>query len=450
MMKLNNIFTTFSFLFLFYVYYRAEIFYQGTKSFYYKPYYFISLSLILTSILLYFFSKKARIYFYLIFFSVSISFYCYEIYLYFYFQNRDNLDLTSKDIREEYFNKTGMEYDTRNILEVYGDLIKVEKKVSINLADIGYFLDKQNNDLKIFPLAPSISNSKIINCNENGYYATYTSDRYGFNNPDNQWDENVIENVLIGDSYVEGCCVNRPKDISSVVRSKSGNSTLNLGVGGSGILIQLAILEEYLKNRRVKNLILFYYEGNDLKNLKNELDIELLRNYLFKNGYSQELIKKQDELNLILDRYLKKVFERNSDKNKSYLIQTDKKIKDEILKGIKLYRARNLIFMPRGDIPQEFELSLKKIKTFAEKKNANIYFVYLPEFKRFDRFYYSEKRFNQVKNLVLNQEILFIDTIKEVFEKENDPLDLFPFRKFGHYTSEGYEKLGELILKKIK
>ena len=101
-------------------------------------------------------------------------------------------------------------------------------------------------------------------------------------------------------------------------------------------------------------------------------------------------------------------------------------------------------------IPQEFELSLKKIKTFAEKKNANIYFVYLPEFKRFNSFYYSENQFNQVKNLVLNQEILFIDTIKEVFEKEKNPLNLFPFRKRGHYTSEGYEKLGELILKKIK
>tara|TARA_B100000035_G_scaffold311701_1_gene321732 strand:- start:910 stop:1941 length:1032 start_codon:yes stop_codon:yes gene_type:complete len=343
-----------------------------------------------------------------------------------------------------------MEYDTRNILEVYGDLIKVEKKISINLGDIGYFLNKQNNDLRLFPLAPSTSNSKIIYCNENGYYATYVSDRYGFNNPDNQWDKNVIENVLIGDSYIEGSCVNRPEDISSVVRSKSGNTTLNLGVGGSGILIQLAILEEYLKNRKVNNLILFFYEGNDLKNLKNELDIKLLRNYLFKNGYSQELIKKQDDLNLLLDGYLKKVYKKNLDKNKSYLVQTDKKIKDEILKGIKLYRARNLIFKPQMDIPREFELSLKKIKTFAEKKNANIYFVYLPEFKRFNSFYYSEKQFNQVKNLVINQKIIFIDTIKEIFEKENDPLNLFPFKQRGHYTSEGYEKLGELILKKIK
>ena len=449
-MKLNNIFTTFSFLFLLYVFYRAEIFYQGTKSFYYKPYYFISLLLILTSILLYFFSKKARTYFYLIFFSVFISFYCYETYLYFYLKNRDNLDLTSKAIREEYINKTGMKYDTRNVLEVYGDLIKVEKKISINLGDIGYFLNKQNNDLKLFPLAPSISNSKIIYCNENGFYATYESDRYGFNNPDNQWDKNVIENVLIGDSYVEGSCVNRPEDISSVVRSKSGNRTLNLGVGGSGILIQLAILEEYLKNRRVKNLILFFYEGNDLKNLKNELDIELLRNYLFKNGYSQELIKKQDELNLILEGYLKKVFKRNLDKNKSYLVQTDTKIKDEIVKGIKLYRARNLIFKPQMSIPQEFELSLKKIKTFAEKKNANIYFVYLPEFKRFNSFYYSENQFNQVKNLVLNQEILFIDTIKEVFEKEKNPLQLFPFELPGHYNLDGYKKVAETIHKFIE
>ena len=54
----------------------------------------------------------------------------------------------------------------------------------MNLGDIGIFLSRENPNLKLFPLSPSIPNSKIILCNENGYYAIYTSDRYGFNNPD--------------------------------------------------------------------------------------------------------------------------------------------------------------------------------------------------------------------------------------------------------------------------
>ena len=170
---------------------------------------------------------------------------------------------------------------------------------------------------------------------------------------------------------------------------------------------------------------------------------------MFEKEYSQELMKKQDMLNFVLEEYFKKVYERSLTSNTSHLIQSEKNIKDEIIKGIKLYRARGLIFKPQMDIPKEFELSLKKIKIFAQKKDSKVYFVYLPEFRRFNAFYYNEKQFNQIKNLVLNQGIIFIDTVDGVFAKENRALDLFPFKKYGHYTPEGYNKLADFILKRI-
>ena len=58
-----------------------------------------------------------------------------------------------------------------------------------------------------------LSNSETIHCNENGYYSIYQSDRYGFNNPDNEWDKKEIEYLLVGDSFTHGDCVNRPNDI---------------------------------------------------------------------------------------------------------------------------------------------------------------------------------------------------------------------------------------------
>ena len=360
-----------------------------------------------------------------------MSSYFFEIYLYFKYQNKNNLDLISKSIKDEYYNNTGKEYDTRNILEVFDDLIKDNRKVSVNLGDIGIFLSRENPNLKLFPLSPSIPNSKIILCNENGYYAIYTSDRYGFNNPDDQWDKKIIDYVLIGDSFVEGDCVNRPEDMSSVIRAKSNKTTLNLGVGGSGILIQLAILEEYLKNKDVKNLILFFYEGNDLKNLKNELNVEILRNYLFEKEYSQELMKKQDMLNFVLEEYFKKVYESLTS-NTSHLIQSEKNIKDEIIKGIKLYRARGLIFKPQMDI-QGIRVIFKKDKNICSKKTQKfILFIYLNLEDL--AFYYNEKQFNQIKNLVLNQGIIFIDTVDGVFAKENRALDLFPLKIWTLYS----------------
>ena len=50
-----------------------------------------------------------------------------------------------------------------------------------------------------------------------------------------------------------------------------------------------------------------------------------------------------------------------------------------------------------------------------------------------------------IKNIINNHEIPFIDINKEVFEKEENPLKLFPFEVFGHYTAEGYEKISKAI-----
>ena len=56
-----------------------------------------------------------------------------------------------------------------------------------------HFTDGIN--FKFAPLS-GIANRKTIHCNENGYYSIYQSDRYGFNNPDKEWDQKDIEFLL--------------------------------------------------------------------------------------------------------------------------------------------------------------------------------------------------------------------------------------------------------------
>ena len=101
-----------------------------------------------------------------------------------------------------------------------------------------------NKDFSIFPLS-GISNSQTIYCNENGYTSVYKSDRYGFSNPDTEWDSKEIEYLIVGDSFAQGACVNRPNDIGSVLRKLSNKSVLNLGYGGM-VSIEYATLREYL------------------------------------------------------------------------------------------------------------------------------------------------------------------------------------------------------------
>ena len=149
-----------------------------------------------------------------------------------------------------------------------------------------------------------------INCNENGKYSFYKSDRYGFNNPDHEWDSNQIEYFLLGDSFIHGACVNRNDDIASVLRILSKKSVLNLGYDNNGPLLQYATLREYYQTN-VKKVLWFYYEGNDLINLPHELNIELLKNYLSDTNFSQDLKDKQSQIDYLGRSQIKQRLKKN-------------------------------------------------------------------------------------------------------------------------------------------
>ena len=148
-----------------------------------------------------------------------------------------------------------------------------------------------NEDKKIFPLS-GLSNRTTIYCNENGYYSVYKSDRYGFNNDDNFWNKKNIKTLIIGDSFAHGACVNRADSIANKLKILSKEKVLNLGMGSTGPLLQLAILTEYGDLIDYENLIWFYYEGNDHYELNDELSDNILTKYFDENNFSQNLINR--------------------------------------------------------------------------------------------------------------------------------------------------------------
>ena len=133
--------------------------------------------------------KIIKIYLIIIIISILSGFYFFEFFLLNNFHK--------KTIYKEYEKKTGKKYDERKKAEVFMDLKKNNPKVVV---DMPPFMWVDNDSL--MPLS-GISNSYTIFCNENGYYNNYLSDRYGFNNPDEQWDKKEIDFVLVGDSFVQ-------------------------------------------------------------------------------------------------------------------------------------------------------------------------------------------------------------------------------------------------------
>ena len=422
---------TISFLLLIYTFYKSEIIWNGNSRNYYKTYYLISSILICFSIITFFLNEKIKEYLIISVISLIASLYLFEGYLIFSDPSKDQI------LKEQlYENQTGNQWDRRSKLEIYKDLKNKNDNITI-------IYNPSNLLYKKYVLS-GMSNQKTIHCNENGYYSIYQSDRYGFNNPDDEWDKKQIEYLLVGDSFTHGYCVNRPNDISSVLRNLSNKSILNLGIGGNGPLKQYATLREYL-DKNVKKVLWIYYEGNDLLNLKNELRDNILINYLKYLNFTQNLKLKQNDIDSLILILLKKEEERERER------QT---FKFKLIKFIKIYSTRFLFLSATEPTPTptptlEFKQILQLSKELVNKNNSKMYFVYLPEYHRYTTTY-DNKNYNLVKNTVKELKIPFIDINKEVFEKEQNPLKLFPFEIFGHYTVDGYKKVAETIYKFTK
>lgn len=431
---LNKIFSPISLLisilFLVYTIYKSELHYGGFERDYYLIYYIISFTLVIFSIFTFYINQIFKEYLIIVLLSVIVSLYLFEGYL--TFMEKSN---------KIYFKETGNKYDTRTKLEVYEDLKKLNQNITLRVKPSYY----SNNSHNFYSLS-GISNSETIGCNENGYFKIYKSDRYGFNNPDKEWDSENIEYLLVGDSFTHGSCVNRPNDIASVLRNLSNKSVLNLGSIGNGPLLEYATLREYIKPN-VKKFLWVYYEGNDLRDLNNRLNHNILKKYLSDLNFSQNLIFKQNLINKLAREKI--ITERESEKKREL---RESSFKYKFTKFIKIYNLRFSILpgsIPHQAPPIEFKQILKLTKNLVKNNNGELYFIYLPEYHRY-KTSYDNSSFELVKSIVNELEIPFIDIHSRVFKNEKYPLKLFPFELYGHYNVDGYKKIAQVIYEDTK
>jgi hypothetical protein len=414
------------FIILIYVVYRSEIYWVGSRRYAYLQYYNVTILTIVFLIICTYLEAKIQKYIIIVLLSTIFGFYSFEAKLIFY-------------------SKKNLNFENRKIIEVYEDLKKNNSNVAVVTPPRNFIF---NNELDLLSLS-GISKAKTISCNENGYYGIYQSDRYGFNNPDKEWDSKEIEYLLVGDSFTHGDCVNRPDDISSVLRLYTKKNVLNLGFGGNGPLIEYATLREYLPPN-VKNVLWLYFEGNDLYDLENELKNNILKNYFINQQFKQDLKYKQTQIDQILNIYIdRSKIERSEER----VLQSHN---SKIVEFIKLFNTRGLLFPSPSRLPQppqpELKIILKSAKELVEGYNGKLHFIYLPEFNRYKVPNSFKKNNNKqhIKNIVSDLGIEFIDIDEEVFKIEKNPLKLFPFESYGHYNVDGYKKVALKIYEKTK
>ena len=429
------IFFILSFSFFIFVFYKSEIIHDGIKSEYYSKYFFLALIFNIFSLISFFLKKDLLMKIFIVFFSLVFSLYLIEAYFFLTsFEKKQNRISESKLLK---IKKSKLPYDFRSKYEFYQESKKSNSKFVLS---VNPEIFKKQNNKNIFPLS-GISHRPTVHGNENGYFTFYLSDRYGFNNHDRDWDKKEIDYLLIGDSFAHGAFVNENHSIAGNLRDKNKNTVINLSYKGNGPLIKFATLREYLDKTKPKKVLWFYFEGNDLYELTDELQNKTLAKYLKDDLFNQNLSMKQNIIDEIILNELKKLEKKN------------------FKKFLKLNNVRSLTIEKSVKYPDwkqktsnEFFQIFKKTKNLLKKKNIEFYFIYLPEYDRYSKNLGDNKTYNdyeKVLNKISSFDIKIIDIHKEVFSDYPDPLALFPFRSDGHYNETGYTLIGKKILNLI-
>jgi hypothetical protein len=379
-----------------------------------------------------------------------------------------------KQRTREFARQYGVDFDTRDAVEVLGDLRKdgvdavpmVSKWLDVNNDLWNYEPDGSIQSAvniaakEVIPLG-AVANRLTVECNESGQWITYPSDEHGFNNPKEIWRSNSLDIAAVGDSFAQGYCVPSDKSFVALIRQRFP-ATLNLGIAGNGPLLELAELKEYLPSFKPRHVLWCYCEGNDLTGLQTEKKISLLMRYL-KGDFNQGLMGCQRDIDQALIGFIDRQTARKMNQPPPQRPNWVSKSVSNLVGLIELGSLRQKLGLVQGGNPQEgeelsdlegpnmdlFGRILLEAKSIVNAWSGTLHFVYLPSATRY--FGVAEVPVRMKARVLSTVRALGIPVIDidPVFQA-HDVRSLFPWGGYGHYNEEGHRVVGEEVLRAIE
>ncbi|MEF2546016.1 hypothetical protein VQ045_02450 [Aurantimonas sp. E1-2-R+4] len=163
-------------------------------------------------------------------------------------QERQRLEAEARDIDAAYFRQC-LSQDHVQIF--YPDLLRQERYRSIS------------ESTGFLPPGP-IPHTATAYCNEGNGFVRYTSDRFGFRNDDANWDR-PVDVLFVGDSFVQGACVDEPYVLSNRVAERTGKNVVNIGTGSNGPNHYRALLDTFVPIVEPAYVVLVFFPNDNVQ-----------------------------------------------------------------------------------------------------------------------------------------------------------------------------------------
>tara|TARA_B100000767_G_C19744743_1_gene527913 strand:- start:751 stop:2040 length:1290 start_codon:yes stop_codon:yes gene_type:complete len=325
--------------------------------------------------------------------------------------------------------------------------------------EINRLINNQIENNKLIPFRGPV-NKKSLSSNESGIRTIIYNDKYGFKNFNSVYEKN-IDIMLIGDSFAEGVPFDNFNDINARLNKLPNINSLNYGISGTGPIMALAVVKEYAKHFKPKNVFYLFYEGNDLDDLMIEKKDPHLSKYLKK--FNQNLYNSNNEIESFLNKYENLIPEIMSIKmNKKEELKTsinktnDHQIKEVIKNFLELDSLKNIFFY--SSVYSKYKTDYRlfndvilNMKNEVENWGGNYHFVYLPSWLRYNNkiSIANSQHKHKILNIVEKLGITHIDIDQIFVEKQLNNLEVFNLGLYGHYTKQGYLTVANEIIKSL-
>jgi hypothetical protein len=303
---------------------------------------------------------------------------------------------------------------------------------------------------KLAPFMPlsGLANSLVPGCNEGDQrqFPFIRTDRYGFNNEDAAYAWGEGQTLIVGDSFAQGSCVHQDENVAGVMR-RNGFPTVSVGVGGFGPILALASLREYGAVLKPKTVLWFYFDGNDIDDLRSkELRSPFVLRYL-QPGFTQGLASRQKEVDEFWRGGSYLAAHQLFTGNKALEAEWEKQL-DANLALVRELVKRDIKSLREDDALMEvFRHVLQAAQSEAAAWGGKIVFVAIPNM---DDYHGRIPRYRARALAAARERGMEIVDVDALVRAGGDPLQYFPLRSdWGHFNARGYALIAHEIMRRI-
>lgn len=316
------------------------------------------------------------------------------------------------------------------------------------------YIFKEALKKKIFPIGSKIL-TKTYLCDEGYGLIKYKTDRFGLRNQDEKWDR-LLNNkdkevsFFIGDSFVQGACVDEKNTIPIVFENKTKITSFNIGNGGTdGVEYKgkLKFLKQIIdKTDKKVNIFLIFYPNDNNKKGKDDSVVDKLDFKSFLNlrdlSFNESYVK---SLNTIYESK-----SLNSGKVEEIFLDDRKKISFlEMMKRffalshLKYYLAHifGVAFFNDYSETSRTATSISSLSDVCKLPNCSAYVGILPNSNFWRPDQRAQNYAKHIKYHANKNKIEFVDLRKSL--NSNNKSNFAPYG--AHNSKKGYRKIGNYL-----